>query len=378
MILIKAGDLAQIVEAQNALLGKWVPNPRRDDLGKRAGVVLVARAELVGEAVPGVVSPIVRTDNLPGIIDARNPGAKRRCRDGKRDESVHALEYGFGTLPNAQIAQLEFETYLEDTGWNPTDALFSKDVIWYHFSKNLLAAGNRDKAIAIAKRITDPDVLAVMLADRRFDGIAPAGNPTMVVRDAGMKLLASTMATLESDPKSITKNTALASQLDILGRPEEALSQINQTLTKAAQLSTLDRRRYDFDAQYEHALLLKAYLLFEFGRSDEALAMISTIGSGRRVTRVNPGISLLMSSWLIDLGRGAEALSVLAPMTGEAFTLEGATLPLFARAPRYRSEKPNCCKTIFNICGSTPAPNRGLYFRRCCAEIISMPQLASL
>jgi hypothetical protein len=66
------------------------------------------------------------------------------------DVNVHAMEQGFGTLPNAAEAQLQFEQYLETSRWNPTDPFFTHNTIWYHFARNLLAAGDRKNAFEVA------------------------------------------------------------------------------------------------------------------------------------------------------------------------------------------------------------------------------------
>jgi tetratricopeptide (TPR) repeat protein len=236
------------------------------------------------------------------------------------DRSVHAVEQGFGTLANAQTAQLEFESHLDSSGWQPAYRFFSFDVIWYHFAQNLLASGNKEKAYEIAHRINDPDVLAPMLADRRFDDVRPTGNPVVAVNESAARLLETAKTIRAEDPKAIDANRVLASRLLLLGRFEEALAQINQTLANAAQLEPLDRRRYDFDSEYYDSLVLKSSILFELGRYQEALGMVSALTQGGRAP--NSGMALLISRWLIDLGRGAEAITILSAMNQEILDLD--------------------------------------------------------
>jgi len=125
------------------------------------------------------------------------------------------------------------------------------------------------------------------------------------------------------DPKSFEAHVALASRFEILGQPEATLKEVGKALSDAAQLSILERRRYDFDGEYDHALVVKAYALFQLGRFDEALSIASTIGAGGRQRGPNTGTALLMGTWLVALERGAEALDVLSPMTGDHLNLEG-------------------------------------------------------
>jgi hypothetical protein len=87
-----------------------------------------------------------------------------------------------------------WKTYLVSSAWKPADA-FSRDVIRYHPAQNLTAAGDKDRAFEIACRISDPDVLTLMLADKRFDGVVADENPTSRVNKAAADLLQTTKPT---------------------------------------------------------------------------------------------------------------------------------------------------------------------------------------
>jgi hypothetical protein len=67
--------------------------------------------------------------------------------------------------------QLAFETFLEHRHWKPADPFFSKAVLWLHQAEHFYASGEIKRAYEIAARIDTPDVLAVMHAGRRFDGL---------------------------------------------------------------------------------------------------------------------------------------------------------------------------------------------------------------
>jgi tetratricopeptide (TPR) repeat protein len=131
-------------------------------------------------------------------------------------------------------------------------------------------------------------VLAVLLADRRFDGLITTNDRSKTVHDSAERQLKKTKAMLADDPKWIGAHITLGTRLQVLGRTEEALAEVEQALANAGQLSNIERRRYGFEDQYKRALVSKSYLLFELGRYDETLGAVSSLGSDREYTRRIP------------------------------------------------------------------------------------------
>lgn len=251
---------------------------------------------------------------------------------GLNDGSVHALEQGFGTLPDDGEAQFAFEEYLEAVEWEPESAAFSRDVIWFHYAQNLLTRGETERAAEIARRIRTPDVLPVLHADRRFDDLVRTDDAAQAVDAAALEILAQTEDLTASDLRWVESHSALANRLMQLGRWDEALFQINRALSEAAQLSVLRRQEYDFDANFDFVLVVKSHLLFGLGRTEEALGLASVVGAGGRMRRPNTTMSLLQARFLIALGRSDDALVIVEPMGDTNLSLEGLAELAFIRA----------------------------------------------
>lgn len=235
---------------------------------------------------------------------------------------VVAFDAWFGTLPNSPDAQLDFERYLETTRWKPRDPIATLDIVNFHYAQNLLAAGDGRKAFQIASAITLPITLATAAADKRFDGAFADVEPAELVKKSADDRLSKFQRMVQRDPRWMEARNAVAIELETLGRSDEALEQVNDTLNDAAHLSVADRQRYNFAIEYERALSLKAHLLFDLGSYDEAIETEAKIASQHRI-QPDIGISLLLSKWLIALGRGAEALHELSSIPDEKLSLTG-------------------------------------------------------
>lgn len=248
-------------------------------------------------------------------------------------DNVERLERGLGNLPNGLEAQLAFEKYLEEIDWKPADPFFSADAIWMHYALNLLETGDKAHALAVAERIDDPNVLAVMLADRRFDEFTSAHPDQFDVLKAANASLAAAQAAVKKDSHWLGAHAALASAFHLLGQPENALAEINRGLIDASQLSIVQKRSYwDYDEQYDHALAVKAFILFDLGKSEQALGAASTIGAGGRMMRPNTDMSLVTGRFLVSLGRGEDALTQLAPVSRDNLGFDGQPELTAARA----------------------------------------------
>ena len=252
-------------------------------------------------------------------------GVRDDCTDSYSftPSQVVAYDLWFGTLPNGPEAQLDFEHYLESVRWkslNPMEVTL--DIIHFRYAQNLLARGDNGKALQIASSITLPPLLAALAADRRFDAAFGDADPAALVAKAADDRLAMFRRMVQRNDQSMEARNAVAGELKSLGRTEEALEQVNDTLNDAAHLPIADRKRYNFGIQYARALLLKARLLFDTGRYHDAIEMVAKAASERR-TQPSIDTSMLVAKWLVALGRGAEALHELSEIPDEQLSLTG-------------------------------------------------------
>ncbi len=249
-------------------------------------------------------------------LRARVPGFEQ----GLDDRTVSVLDQGFGRLKDAS-AQPDWESYLAAQGWRPHDPLFSPDVIRLHYAISLLGSGHSDEAARLADTFTEPIVLAVIGADRRFDAIT-AGDPShWDGAAAAQRRLLSFQSQARAHPQSLAWQSAVASQLYGLGRSVEALAVVQKALATAQQTSATERVvSPGFSGDYDHALGQKSFFLFSLGRYDEALGVAAGVGACGPCGP-NTDTALLQAHWLVDLGRGREALDQLAPVSMSNLTL---------------------------------------------------------
>jgi hypothetical protein len=274
---------------------------------------------------------VTRLELARGIADFEDAYAtfrvlKRKAPDFAgtlTDFDISDLERGFGTLPNAAAAQFEFEQYLHDLPWRHSDPIFSPDVISYHYAQHLFAHLEVGRADAVASGISDPEVIAVMRADKRFDNVAGSSTAAKAVDLAAQRRIQTMQQALRATPQSIEIGTELAVNFAHVGRLDDGLAQIEKTIQDAANLPIVDRDPYTYDTQYMRALAIKAAFVFEEGRHDEALGMAAAI-TGCNCLRSWTS-ALLRGKWLVALGRGSEALTVLGPVVESELPLETRT-----------------------------------------------------
>ncbi len=233
--------------------------------------------------------------------------------DSMGDWAIAELDEGFGRLHSVPGAQLELERYLTSRGWQPKDPSFSPDVIHLHQALNLATSGDTQGAGKILAHLTDPAVLAVAAADRRFDPVrAKLTDPAMGLRQQ----LETAKAEAARDPQSLAARNNVAHALEAMGRTQEALEAAEAAVADAELLSPEQRLQPFYQADYDQALAQKSRLLFSLGHAEEALGIAASYGC--HVCGPNVGRALLQGRWLVAMGRGREALIGLRGVKPEA------------------------------------------------------------
>lgn len=228
------------------------------------------------------------------------------------EDEVSTLDEGFGLLPNGPEARFQFESYLLKHQWRSDNPFFSPDVLAYHYAIGLDERDQRGEAIAVAKALTDPDVIAAVEADRRFDAAfseTPKGGATLAALEARLK---SKREMAAAEPDWTYAQMLLATALYDLGRYGEALDVVDRATAKAVLLTPAQRREYaGFQSGMEIARMVRAQALFRVGRQQEALGYAAAIGQISASAEPNPESLLLQGRLMIAAGRGHEALSAL-------------------------------------------------------------------
>jgi tetratricopeptide (TPR) repeat protein len=234
------------------------------------------------------------------------------------DRTIADIDQGLGTLPNGAEAQLAFERYLSSHDWRPAPT-FSPDVIRLHEAINEIGVGNAARARQIAYGLRSADVLAIVDADKRFDGIVASDPKRFDVHAAAEATLAREREESRQDPDSINLQSNVASDLVALGRNEEALTAVEAILDAASRGPTPGQAP-TFVGDCSHVQVQKAYFLFYLGRTDEALSSAAQVGPDCAVKHAQTGSAQLTAIFLINLGRGEEAIAYLRPILAEDLT----------------------------------------------------------
>lgn len=228
------------------------------------------------------------------------------------DETISVLEHGFGTLANGDEAQFKFEDYLAGRDWRPVDPLFSPDVIGFHRAVHLLAHGAKADAATVVAGFTEPEVVALVGVDKRFDTLV-AGHPEWTdVAAANARRLAKFEALQASDPGKLYLRTAVTGHRWTMGDRDKALEALDKAIADAERHPSLTPAD-----DYNHALVQRSAILFDLGRTEEALTQALAIG-----VRAPPRQPLMPAEWFVELERGAEALDLLKDVTNDELQLQ--------------------------------------------------------
>jgi hypothetical protein len=249
------------------------------------------------------------------VLRERAPGFE----EALEDRSVAVIDQGLGTLASPE-PQRAWEDYLEARGWDGHGNRGALEEVLLHHALNLLDQGKADHAARAAAGLTRSEVLEAAGADRRFDAIR-ARSPGHLDPAAAAQLRLRRFTELSrSDPGSLDWRSAMASELNDLGRSAEALSVVQKALAAAQQTPIAEQMRDpNWRASYQLALVQKSYLLFSLGRYEEALGVASGVGCGG--CGPNTDAALLQARWLVALGRGQAAMDQLTPISNADLTL---------------------------------------------------------
>lgn len=223
------------------------------------------------------------------------------------DQSIFDIDQGFGALSDPK-PQLEWEGYLERYSWRDRGDRVSFENVRLNYATNLLDDGQFATASKVAEDLTEPDALVQVSADRRFDAIRAKDPGRFDPVASTERRLARFETQARAEPTSLEWQTAVVSELIRLNRLTEALAVLHKAMSIANE---------DASPAWSHRLAVtqESYLLFVLGRRDEALGVAE--GAACSVCGSSADSVLRQATWLIDLGRGGEALERLEPIVAK-------------------------------------------------------------
>jgi tetratricopeptide (TPR) repeat protein len=225
-------------------------------------------------------------------------------------ELVQVIDFDFTQLPNAATAERELAEVLPPI--QDSDPTTDVSELWLRAAAAEVQQGRKGWAANLARRITDPSIMAELRADRRFDELVAADPASYDPHALAETQLARAQAAAAANPAALTQRYRVATALYWLGRYREAIALLDAGLAGATAAGEDQTFTYDVVAR-------KATILNELGRGQEALAITSAAcpacGPNGIFTRQQAHV-------LLGMNKPADALSLL-----EGFQSDGLDAP---------------------------------------------------
>ncbi len=234
-------------------------------------------------------------------------------RLGKIDEDyLTAVLAGQSKLPRATALALLQSLYAANfkLKWDiePSES-------WRDLTLMLIEQGRSTQAIDVSARITDPLVLIEIRADRRFDSVV-AANPQAFDAVAAADLQIEWLqAKDEQGANSLRVKTLLMAALMRRHHAAAALAIADEAVAEIRDTNYPERRFVDYLAEYGALLTERAFALLDLGLWDEGVTELKAAAREFEHDRDNVIAAIDLAEVLCDLGRPADARSVLGQIT---------------------------------------------------------------
>ncbi|HVI57945.1 MAG TPA: hypothetical protein VM619_03600 [Luteimonas sp.] len=212
-------------------------------------------------------------------------------------------------LDDGSQARLDLLQALFDAGW--TRGRIGASTDWQTLALMRLQRGEIDLARAAIARITDPDPLAKIASDRRFDAALAGQPPLPAVEDAALHMLERLREQAGREPRRLSLQSEVSYALLALGRNQEAIDLADALLARIAAASDGDP---PFDDVGEQVWLAnnRAIAMRRLGRTDEALGELVRASGLDENGETNVSQVLNLAQFQCSLGRPRDALATLA------------------------------------------------------------------
>ena len=133
--------------------------------------------------------------------------------------------------------RVAFQQALFDANWKGGSA-GETGGIWFRLARSRLVQGDQERARIVARRITDPDTLVLMRADRRFDPLLHRDGWRANVAHASTREIERMRLLARAYPDRIESLGSLAHQLLVGGHHEEVVALADDVLARIAAAPT--------------------------------------------------------------------------------------------------------------------------------------------
>lgn len=215
------------------------------------------------------------------------------------------------------------------THWTPADPFVDPfvelDGMRQIQVEGLLRQGRTAQAIAATRKISDPDVLIAMRADKRFDPLSAADPALLDPKPAALRQLAGIEALYPAHPDLLSAVDARTSALLDLNRSEEALALVEAAIARAQK----DPRAFkDIDSRLGWTINLKNFALGSLGRDEEALEALETAARVPENGKANINQTLNLAGQQMQMGRFKAALATVASVRDDRLSPYGKAVGL--------------------------------------------------
>lgn len=211
-------------------------------------------------------------------------------------------------------AELRVHEALLARNYSPEPGM-SDDGLRRDHARLLLERGQTSRARERIAPVTDPQTLLVVRIDKRFDALRadPDFEQRFDLRSALERHIARARERAAAHPRLLALQHDIVQSVRMLGRPEQALAELDRVLARAHSADGASQFD-DYADQINWLLNERGYILYDLGRREEArTAFGQAIGVGEgghwNVSQVINFASMLQAE-----GRAGEALEVLRTM----------------------------------------------------------------
>lgn len=186
---------------------------------------------------------------------------------------------------------------------------------WRDLVLLLIEQNRQAEAADVSARITDPLVLIEIRADRRFDAVVAAHPERFDAEAAADRQIKGLQTQDEDGANSLRVKALLMGALLRRQHAAAALAIADEAVAEIRDTNYPERRFVDYLAEHGDLLTERAFALLDLGLWEEGVAQLKAAAGEFEHDRDNVGAAISWAEVECDLGRPAEARSVLAQIT---------------------------------------------------------------
>jgi hypothetical protein len=190
--------------------------------------------------------------------------------------------------------------------WDIEPSAAWRDLTLLLLEKNLTA-----EAIDVSSHVTDPYVLIVMRADRRFDAVVAANAERFDINAAAVRELHEFETASEASPRSLELRVRILAALEQQQHYGAMLAASDSVLLEIRSTNYPEKSYEDYNEQYSKFLEFRAVALEMLGRWDEGVEELLAGSRLRENRQANVSQVIELANLYCELGRPAEAIPIL-------------------------------------------------------------------